>query len=111
MATYAKGEINYRNATFIGLAASAVLTVLVIVGSRNLEHFDPALFGYTVASIVALGAIAFRYAIWLQRPATRAYFWRGLDLFFQRKKFAKNAASAAGTFATNLVEQRFIFKR
>jgi len=108
---HARGEVNYRNPTLIGLAASALLTVLVIVGSRNLEHFDPALFGYTVASIVALGAIAFRYAIWLQRPATRAYFWRGLDLFFQRKKLAANAGTAAGTLATNLVEQRFIFKR
>jgi MFS transporter, NNP family, nitrate/nitrite transporter len=107
----ARGEVNYRNPTLIGIAASAVLTVLVIVGSRNLEHFDPALFGYTVASIVALGAIVFRYAIWLQRPATRAYFWRGLDLFFKRKKLAANVGSAAGTVATNLVEQRFIFKR
>jgi hypothetical protein len=107
----AREKIDYRNPTVIGIAASALLTLLVIVGSRNLEHFDPALFGYTVASIVALGAIAFRYAIWLQRPATRAYFWRGLDLFFHRKRFARNAGTAAGTFATNLVEQRFIFKR
>lgn len=106
-----RGEFSYKNPTIIGIAASAALTVLVIVGSRNLEHFDPALFGYTVASIVALGAIAFRYAIWLQRPATRAYFWRGLDLFFQRKKLAKNTATAASTIATNLIEQRFIFKR
>lgn len=106
-----KGELSYRNPTLIGLAASAVLTVLVIVGSRNLQYFDPALFGYTVASIVAVGAIAFRYAIWLQRPATRAYFWRGLNLFFQKRKFGKNAATAAKTLATNLVEQRFIFKR
>jgi hypothetical protein len=37
-----------------GLAASAGLTALVIIGSRKLEHYDPALFGYTVASIVAL---------------------------------------------------------
>lgn len=108
---YRREEINYRSPTLIGIVASAILTVLVIVGSRNLEHFDPALFGYTIASIVALGAIVFRYAIWLQRPATRAYFWRGLDLFFQRKKLAANVGTAAGTIATNLVEQRFIFKR
>ena len=108
---HATGEVNYRNPTLIGLGASAILTVLVIVGSRNLEHFDPALFGYTIASIVALGAIAFRYAIWLQRPATRAYFWRGLDLFFKRKKLASNVGAAAGTVATNMLEQRFIFKR
>lgn len=105
------GKISYFHPTITGLAASAVLTLLVIVGSRNLEHFDSALFGYTVASIVAFGAIFFRYAIWLQRPATRAYFRRGLQLFFQRKKFAANTASAAATTATNLVAQRFIFKR
>ena len=104
-------QINYRNPTLIGLAASAVLTVLVIVGSRNLEHFDSVLFGYTVASVVAFGAIFFRYALWLQRPATRTYFRRGLQLFFQRKKFAANAVSAAGTVGKNLVGQHFIFKR
>ncbi len=109
--TDSRGAVNYRNPTLFGIAASAVLTVLVIVGSRNLEYFDPALFGYTVASIVALGAIVFRYALWLQRPATRAYFWRGLDLFFKRRTLAKSTASAAGTVATNLVGQRFIFKR
>ena len=108
---HAREGVNYRNPTLIGIGASALLTLLVIIGSRNLEHFDPALFGYTIASIVALGAIAFRYAIWLQRPATRAYFWRGLDLFFKRKKLAANVGTAAGTVATNLVEQRFIFKR
>lgn len=104
-------EFNYKYPTLVGIVASALLTILVIIGSRNLEHFDPALFGYTVASVVAFGAIAFRYVVWLQRPATRAYFMRGLQLFFQRKKFAKNATSAAGTFGTNLIEQRFIFKR
>ncbi len=104
-------KVNYRHPTLIGLGASALLTVLVIIGSRNLEHFDSALFGYTVASVVAFGAIFFRYAIWLQRPATRIYFKRGLQLFFQRKKFAKNTATAATTVATNLVGQRFIFKR
>ena len=104
-------EFSYKYPTLIGIAASVLLTILVIIGSRNLAHFDPALFGYTVASIVAIGAIAFRYAVWLHRPATRAYFRRGLQLFFQRKKFATNAATAAGTVATNLIEQRFIFKR
>lgn len=104
-------SFNYFHPTVIGIAASAALTALVIIGSRNLEHFDSALFGYTVASIVAFGAIFFRYALWLQRPATRTYFRRGLQLFFQRKKFAANAASAATTTATNLVGQKFIFKR
>jgi hypothetical protein len=73
-------EPNHRSAVLMALAASAILTVLIIVGSRNLEHYDAALFGYTVASVVALGAIVFRYAIWLQRPATRVYWRRGWKL-------------------------------
>jgi hypothetical protein len=104
-------DLSYTKPAILGVVASAVLTALVIIGSRNLENFDPALFGYTVASVVALGAIVFRYAIWLQRPATRAYFRRGLDLFFQQRKLAKNTATAAGTVANNLIGQRFIFKR
>jgi hypothetical protein len=100
-----------RAPVLVALAASALLTVLVIVGSRNLEHYDSALFGYTIASIVAFGAIIFRYALWLRRPATRVYWRRGWKLYLQRGKLLQNTASAAKTFATNLVEQRFIFKR
>ena len=103
--------MNYRSSTLIGLAASAFLTLLVIVGSRNLEHYDSALFGYTIAGVIAFGAIVFRYALWLQRPATRTYWRRGWQLFLQREKLAKNTATAAKTVATNLIEQRFIFKR
>ncbi|MEP7213484.1 MAG: MFS transporter [Acidobacteriota bacterium] len=104
-------DVNYGRPTYLGVLASAILTVLVVVGSRNLQHFDPALFGYTVASIVALGAIVFRYAIWLQRPATRAYWLRGWQLFRDREKLFKNTTSAAGTIGKNLIEQRFIAKR
>ena len=103
--------MNYRSSTLIGLAASAFLTLLVIVGSRNLEHYDSALFGYTIAGVIAFGAIVFRYALWLQRPATRTYWRRGWQLFLQREKLGKNTATAAKTLATNLIEQRFIFKR
>ena len=34
-----------RRAVLLGLAASAALTALIIIGSRNLEHYDAALFG------------------------------------------------------------------
>jgi hypothetical protein len=104
-------DVNYRRPTYLGILASALLTALVIIGSRNLEHFDPALFGYTVASIVALGAIVFRYAVWLQRPATRAYWLRGWQLFRDRDKLFKNTTNAAGTIGKNLIEQRFIARR
>src|SRR5215210_3563242 len=100
-----------RRPALLGLVASATLTALVIIGSRNLEHYDPALFGYTIASVVAFGAIVFRYALWLQRPATRIYWRRGWNLYLQRDKFVQNTASAAKTVVTNLIAQRFIFKR
>jgi len=102
---------NNARAVLLGLGASALLTALVIIGSRNLEHYDAALFGYTVASIVAFGALVYRYALWLRRPATRIYWRRGWQLFRQRKKFLTNAASAAKTIANNLVEQKFIARR
>src|SRR5690349_14606011 len=104
-------DVDYRRPTIVGILASAGLTALVIIGSRSLEHFDSALFGYTIASIVALGAIVYRYAIWLQRPATRAYWLRGWKLFRDREKFAANATTAATTIGKNLVAQHFIFKR
>ncbi|CAN5325260.1 hypothetical protein BH10ACI3_BH10ACI3_02600 [soil metagenome] len=104
-------SVNYSNPTLIGVGASAVLTALVIIGSRNLEHFDSALFGYLIASIVAFGAIFFRYALWLQRPATRAYFLRGLKLFFQRRRFARNTLVATKTVGINMLAQKFIYKR
>jgi hypothetical protein len=100
-----------RRAVLLGLAASALLTALVIVGSRNLENYDPALFGYTVASVVAFGAAVFRYALWLQRPATRVYWRRGWQLFLSPDWLLANTASAAATVSRNLVEQRFIARR
>ncbi len=103
--------VTNRRPVLLGLLASFLLTVLIVIGSRNLEHYDAALFGYTVASIVAFGAVVFRYAVWLQRPATRVYWRRGWQLYRQRDKFLANTTNAAKTIATNLVAQRFIFKR
>lgn len=104
-------NINYSRPTFFGIFASAALTALVIIGSRNLEHFDSALFGYTIASIVALGAIVFRYCVWLQRPATRTYWMRGWQIFRDRKKLFTNTTNAVETIGKNLIAQNFIFKR
>src|SRR3990172_1304468 len=102
---------NNRSAVLMGLAASAALTILIIVGSRNLEHYDAALFGYTVASVVAAGAVVYRYAVWLKRPATRVYWLRGWRLFRDRKNLVANTTSAAKTLTGGLIAQKFIFRR
>src|SRR4029079_3345527 len=102
---------NNRRPTLLALAASALVTILIVAGSRNLEHYDSALFGYTVASVVAFGAVVFRYAIWLQRPATRVYWRRGWKLVQDRKNLLANTSSAAKTIVGGMAVQKFIFRR
>src|SRR4030095_14484264 len=106
-----RAQPNHRSAVLMALAASARLTLLIIVGSRTPEHHDAALFGYTVASVVALGAVVFRYAIWLQRPATRVYWRRGWTLFRDRKNLIAHTSSAAKTLVGGMMVQKFIFRR
>ncbi|MEO5741111.1 MAG: hypothetical protein ABIS29_11000 [Vicinamibacterales bacterium] len=51
-----------------GAAFTVVLAVLIVAGSRELEHFDAALVGYTFATLFATLGITYRYTMWLQRP-------------------------------------------
>lgn len=60
-----------------GLFITAILTALVVIGSRNLSHFDAALVAYTFSVLFATFGLTYRYAMWLQRPPTRAYWRRG----------------------------------
>src|SRR5213595_1896295 len=73
-----------------GVLFTAILAVLIIVGSRNLAHFDAALVGYTFATLFATFGITYRYSMWLQRPPTRRYWVRGWQVFFSRKYLGRN---------------------
>lgn len=77
-----------RRPILLALAASFLLTVLIIVGSRNLEHYDAALFGYTVASVVAFGAVVFRYAIFAV-TLTLILWWRPASRRFTSSGYVK----------------------
>src|SRR5262249_14209519 len=85
--------------------------VLIVVGSRNLAHFDAALVGYTFASLFAVFGITYRYSMWLQRPPTALYWKRGWQAFFLRGHRLANARAwvrrVGGEFALN----RFILRR
>ena len=87
------------------------LAVLVVVGSRNLAHFDAALVAYTFAALFAAAGLTYRYAMWLQRPPTAVFWRRGWQAFFRRGSLGANAGlwvrRVAGEFAAN----DFIFKR
>lgn len=100
-----------RKAAFWSSLVTGALAILVVVGSRNLSHFDAALVAYTFASLFAAAGITYRYAIWLQRPPTAIYWRRGWQVFFKRRHRARNIKTwfqrVIGEFALN----DFIWKR
>jgi hypothetical protein len=104
----------------IGIGAVAALAVIAAIyaGSRNLRDFDWALSTYAIGSIFAAFAVAYRYAVWAQRPPTLMYLKRGWQAFLARGSGARKRASRPRNFATlgkllldNFVLQKFITER
>jgi nitrate/nitrite transporter NarK len=87
------------------------LAAAVVVGSRNLAHFDAALVAYTFATLFAAFGISYRYAMWLDRPPTRLYWRRGWQAFFARGFRARNAARLGERAMVEVAANRFIFVR
>jgi hypothetical protein len=94
-----------------GAAFTAVLAILIIFGSRTLQHFDAALVGYTFAVLFSTFAIVYRYAMWLQRPPTSLYWRRGWQVFFSRRFFARNVRQWFARVINDFALNRFIFRR
>ena len=94
-----------------GALFTGVEAVLIVAGSRNLDHFDAALVGYTFSVLFATFAIVYRYAMWLQRPPTAVYWRRGWQVFFTPRYLVQNlilwVKRITGEFALNT----FIFRR
>jgi len=111
----AGGESSLRfeaiKATSSGLAFTAILTVLILLGSRNLSHFDAALVAYTFAILFATFGIVYRYAMWLQRPPTALYWRRGWQTFFRRGHIFRNLASWPRRILEDILLTRFIWTR
>jgi hypothetical protein len=94
-----------------GMAVAGLLGFLIVVGSRNLQHFDAALVGYTFATLFAAFGIAYRYAMWLQRPPTRLYWRRGWEVFANPRFLGHNVAEFLRRFFLEFALNRFIFRR
>jgi len=94
-----------------GLAATAALCLLIVVGSRNLAHFDAALIGYTFASLFSVFALTYRYSMWLQRPPTALYWRRGWTLFFRSGDGLANLRTWVRRVGSDFVANRFIWRR
>ncbi len=98
-------------ATIWALVFTALLAALIVAGSRNLDHFDAALVGYTFATLFATFAVTYRYAMWLMRPPTRMYWRRGWQAFFAPRRLPGNLARFARRAVVEVAGNRFIFRR
>jgi hypothetical protein len=90
---------------------TAGLAALIVVGSRNLQHFDAALVGYTFATLFATFGISYRYAMWLNRPPTRMYWRRGWQAFFSRRAIGGNAVGLVRRGLVEFAANAYIFRR
>ena len=94
-----------------GVFVTGVLGILILAGSRNLAHFDAALVAYTFAIAFATFGLTYRYAMWLSRPPTAVYWRRGWQAFFHRGFRLRNVATWFGRVTTDVMANRFIWKR
>ncbi len=94
-----------------GLAVSLLLAALILIGSRNLDHFDAALVAYTFGTLFAAFGIAYRYAMWLQRPPTWIYFKRGWRVFLNPRRLLGNVALWLQRLVSQFALNRFIVRR
>lgn len=94
-----------------GTAVAVVLILGIFVGSRGLRDFDPALVSYAGAMVLAGFGLGYRYAMWLRRPPTRLYWYRGWQIFLTPAKLPANFVFLARIVWNNVVLQRFIDRR
>ena len=93
------------------ITVTAMLGALIVLGSRNLAHFDAALVGYTFATLFATFAITYRYAMWLQRPPTRMYWRRGWQAFLAPRSLPRNLLQLGRRATVDFAFNRYIFRR
>ncbi len=94
-----------------GLAAATAIIAGILIGSRGLRDFDPALVSYAGATVLAGFGLGYRYAMWLRRPPTRLFWQRGWQIFLTPRKLPSNQAFLARIVWNNVVLQRFIDRR
>ena len=107
---YSRSATTLR-AGLIGLGALVVLALAILLGSRMLAFFDPALTGYAIASLFAAFGVAFHYGTWLMRPSTRTMWRRSWQFFLKPENARRYFWVIPRAFIGNLLFQRFISQR
>src|SRR5437773_340346 len=106
-------------APVVGLLAAAAVAAGVYFGSNELRHFDPGVAGYALGAVLAAFALGYRFTVWAQRPPSRMYFKRGLQLLLrgnptlqiERLKAPAPALELSKSFVTDFAAQTFIQHR
>jgi len=99
------------HATMWGLIAAGILIAGILVGSRGLRDFDPALVSYAGASVLTGFGLGYRYAMWLRRPPTRLYWYRGWKIFLRPRSLVRNLSHFVVILWNTVILQRFIERR
>jgi NNP family nitrate/nitrite transporter-like MFS transporter len=89
---------------------TGLLVAAIVVGSRNLANFDPALVIYTFAVIFATWGVSYHYFVWLQKPPTRIYWQRSWQIV-RRRGVVRSAAALLPIAWSHLAAQTFIRER
>ncbi|HWG54840.1 MAG TPA: hypothetical protein VN677_16205 [Gemmatimonadaceae bacterium] len=104
------GSVKAR--AMVAAAVATIITlVLVFIGSRGFADFDAALIGYFVATVFAIAALTYRYALWIERPPTGHYFRAGWATFLSWKNFRRYTTLVPRALWTDIFGQTFIRKR
>lgn len=104
-------DLGVARATFWGLFFAGLIVAGIYFGSRRFKDFDPALVSYAGASVFAAFGLGYRYSMWLQRPPTRLYWWRGWKIFLSPAKLPRNIVLLFVHLGGKFVAQRFIWSR
>src|SRR5438270_4728850 len=106
MTPTARGQ-DVFHATLWGFSVAGALLVAIFLGSNSLKHYDADLVPYTGACVFSAFGIGYRFAMWLRRPRTRKYWFRGWRIFFRPSKLPRNVVRLEQVFFSNFFAQRF----
>lgn len=106
-----RGSRDVGSAVLWGALVAILVVVGIYFGSRGLKDFDAALVPYAGASVFAAFGLGYRYAMWLRRPPTRRYWWRGWQIFLAPRRLPRNLVRLVRVVWDNILAQKFIERR
>ncbi|MFZ3588055.1 respiratory nitrate reductase subunit gamma [Bacillus sp. DJP31] len=101
----------YSRTSMYAFFVSILLIVTTWVSTDRFLHFDMALLGYFLSSIIFAIGVTVRMCSWLIRPATHQVIKRSLQNLITRERKRRNISSILITAIDNIILQRFIFRR